>query len=41
MERSYLKAPSEVLQHFGVTEKDGLSDVQVSELRSQYGRNGQ
>ena len=41
MERSFLKTTSEVLQHFGVTEKGGLSDDQVTKSRSQYGRNGQ
>ncbi|KAG2418486.1 sarcoplasmic/endoplasmic reticulum calcium ATPase [Aspergillus terreus] len=39
MEHSYLYAPSEVLKHFGVSEKSGLSQSQVLQARQKYGPN--
>lgn len=39
MEQSYLKTGPEVLKHFDVTEASGLTDAQVTKIRSQYGSN--
>ncbi|KAL4896441.1 hypothetical protein BDV59DRAFT_106520 [Aspergillus ambiguus] len=39
MEHSYLYAPSEVLKHFAVAEKSGLSQSQVLDSRQKYGPN--
>ena len=40
MEQSYNKSTSEVLKHFDVTEKQGLSPQRVEENRKRYGKNG-
>ncbi|RDW60338.1 calcium-transporting ATPase [Aspergillus mulundensis] len=39
MEQSFLLAPAEVLKHFDVTERSGLSSSQVSQSRQKYGPN--
>ncbi|KAL2808735.1 hypothetical protein BJX63DRAFT_21623 [Aspergillus granulosus] len=39
MERSFLQSPEEVLKHFGVSERSGLSSTQVSNSRQKYGPN--
>lgn len=39
MEQSYILAPAEVLKHFDVTERSGLSSAQVSQSRQKYGPN--
>ncbi|EAA62836.1 hypothetical protein AN5743.2 [Aspergillus nidulans FGSC A4] len=39
MEQSYILAPAEVLKHFDVTERSGLSSAQVSHSRQKYGPN--
>ncbi|KAL2857767.1 hypothetical protein BJY01DRAFT_242187 [Aspergillus pseudoustus] len=39
MERSFLQSPEEVLKHFGVSERSGLSSAQVSSSRQKYGPN--
>jgi Ca2+ transporting ATPase len=41
MERSFLHSPAEVLEHFGVSERAGLSQDQVLKSRQKYGPNGQ
>ncbi|CAI7606350.1 unnamed protein product [Penicillium manginii] len=39
MENSFLHSPSEVLKHFDVSERDGLSTNAVLQARKQYGPN--
>ncbi|KAH1775272.1 hypothetical protein KXX35_005941 [Aspergillus fumigatus] len=39
MERSFLHSPAEVLEHFGVSERAGLSQDQVVRSRQKYGPN--
>ncbi|KAL4776262.1 hypothetical protein BDW60DRAFT_175835 [Aspergillus nidulans var. acristatus] len=39
MEQSYTLTPAEVLKHFDVTERSGLSSAQVSQSRQKYGPN--
>ncbi|KAL4797320.1 hypothetical protein BDV19DRAFT_359374 [Aspergillus venezuelensis] len=39
MEQSFLLSPPEVLKHFDVTERAGLSSAQASKSRQQYGPN--
>jgi P-type Ca2+ transporter type 2A len=39
MENAFLSSTSEVLKHFEVTEKAGLSSVQVAKSRQKYGSN--
>ncbi|EAW15894.1 calcium-transporting ATPase [Aspergillus fischeri NRRL 181] len=39
MERSFLHSPAEVLEHFGVSERAGLSQDQVLKSRQKYGPN--
>lgn len=39
METSFLLSPAEVLKHFGVSERSGLSSSQASESRQKYGPN--
>lgn len=39
MERSFLRAPGDVLAHFGVGEQSGLSSTQVVASRKKYGSN--
>ncbi|KAL4900563.1 hypothetical protein BDW74DRAFT_161654 [Aspergillus multicolor] len=39
MEQSFLLAPAEVLKHFDVTERSGLSSSQVSQSRQKHGPN--
>lgn len=39
MENSFLHTPSEVLKHFDVSERDGLSSNAVEKSRKQYGPN--
>ncbi|KAL4921551.1 hypothetical protein BDW62DRAFT_173936 [Aspergillus aurantiobrunneus] len=39
MERSFLLSPAEVLKHFNVAERSGLSSAQASESRQKYGPN--
>ncbi|KAI9776351.1 MAG: hypothetical protein M1839_000431 [Geoglossum umbratile] len=39
MEAAYIYSVQEILNHFGVSEQEGLSDVQVREARHKYGRN--
>ncbi|OJJ59346.1 hypothetical protein ASPSYDRAFT_150596 [Aspergillus sydowii CBS 593.65] len=39
METSFLLSPSEVLKHFGVSERSGLSSSQASKSRQKYGPN--
>lgn len=41
MENSFLHSPSEVLKHFDVSERDGLTSNAVVQAREQYGPNGQ
>lgn len=40
MENSFLSTPEEVLKHFGVTEKTGLSHDKVLKSRAKHGANG-
>ena len=40
MESAFLASPPEALKHFQVDEKNGLSDAQVKDSTSKYGRNG-
>ena len=40
MENAYVRPTRDCLKHFGVTERDGLSDVQVQIATERYGRNG-
>ena len=40
MEAAYLSTPEEALKHFNVSEQDGLSNSQVQEAETKYGRNG-
>lgn len=40
MEAAYLSSPEEALGHFGVAERQGLSDFQVQEATIKHGRNG-
>ena len=39
MENAYTRTPAEALQHFGVTEQQGLTAQQVQSLRDKHGRN--
>ncbi|CZT42798.1 calcium-transporting ATPase sarcoplasmic/endoplasmic reticulum type [Rhynchosporium secalis] len=39
MENAYVKSTSEVLQHFSVSEVQGLSESQIQASREKYGRN--
>ncbi|KAL4781871.1 hypothetical protein BJX76DRAFT_309206 [Aspergillus varians] len=39
MEHSFLLSPAEVLKHFNVAERSGLSSAQVTESRRKYGAN--
>ncbi|GIK06846.1 hypothetical protein Aspvir_002498 [Aspergillus viridinutans] len=39
MERSFLHSPADVLKHFGVSERTGLSQDQVLKSRQKYGPN--
>jgi P-type Ca2+ transporter type 2A len=39
MEDAYLRSTKDVLKYFHVSEAQGLSETQVSDLRSKYGRN--
>ncbi|KAB8070226.1 hypothetical protein BDV29DRAFT_37584 [Aspergillus leporis] len=39
MEQSYLYSPTEVLEHFSVSEHSGLSQEQVSKLKQKHGPN--
>ena len=41
MESAFLASPKEALKHFQVDEKKGLSDAQVRDSASKYGRNGE
>ena len=41
MEGAYALAIEKVLGHFEVSEKNGLSDLQVVEARNKYGKNGE
>lgn len=41
MEGAYAATTEEVLGHFGVNEKTGLSDFQAAEARAKYGKNGE
>lgn len=40
MDTAFVCTPEEVLEHFNVTEKDGLNDGAVEAARAKYGRNG-
>jgi P-type Ca2+ transporter type 2A len=40
MEQSYNKSTKDVLKHFDVTEKQGLSSQRVTDNRKRYGKNG-
>jgi hypothetical protein len=40
MEAAYLSSTQQALQHFGVSESQGLSDIQVQKATEKYGRNG-
>jgi len=40
MENAYVYSPQQILEHFGVSEQKGLSDVQVQIAQEKYGRNG-
>jgi len=40
MEAAHIYSAQEILNRFGVSEREGLSDVQVREARQKYGRNG-
>ncbi|KAL8874280.1 MAG: hypothetical protein Q9174_000360 [Haloplaca sp. 1 TL-2023] len=39
MEASYLVSPEKALNHFQVSELDGLTDIQVAKARDRHGRN--
>ena len=39
MEDAYVRSPSEVLKHFGVSESRGLSSEKVKEQRQKFGPN--
>lgn len=41
MEGAYTSAVEEVLRYFEVSEKNGLSNLQVIEARNKYGKNGE
>jgi Ca2+ transporting ATPase len=41
MERSFLSSSEDVLAHFGVDRKTGLSNEQVLKSRQTYGSNGE
>lgn len=41
MEHAYSKPSEEILRFFGVDERSGLNDRQVSSARAKYGRNGE
>lgn len=40
MDDSFVHTAPDALKHFGVTESDGLSDVQAQIAKERYGRNG-
>lgn len=40
MEGAYVRSPEQVLKHFNVSERLGLSQAQVKTAREKYGRNG-
>ena len=40
MENAYVRAPKEVLEHFNVSEPNGLTDATVDFHRQKYGKNG-
>ena len=40
MEASFLISAQDALNHFQVTEKEGLSDLLAQQARAKYGRNG-
>ncbi|CAG8975648.1 hypothetical protein HYALB_00008407 [Hymenoscyphus albidus] len=39
MEKSFTKTTAEVLDHFSVSEEQGLTEAQIKELRGKHGRN--
>ncbi|KAH0542252.1 hypothetical protein FGG08_003374 [Glutinoglossum americanum] len=39
METAYVYSGQEILKHFGVSERIGLSDIRVQEAKQKYGRN--
>lgn len=41
MENSFLYSPAEVLKHFGIAERSGLSQDQALKTRQKYGPNGE
>lgn len=41
MDTAYVSSAEEVLEHFNVTEHDGLNDGAVEASRAKYGRNGE
>jgi P-type Ca2+ transporter type 2A len=40
MDNAYVRSPSEVLEHFNVSEDKGLADISVQAALQKYGKNG-